>query len=93
MTSGVGLSVVLGVAFGLAYYASSVVTHRIAARHPRVFFVIALGGMLIRMMLCLAAVALALVFLPVRPLAFVGTFMALFVVGLALEITRLHRSS
>lgn len=93
MTSSVWLSVGLGVAFGLFYYASSVVTHRVAARHPEVFFVIALGGMLIRMTLCLAGVTLALALLPVQPFPFVGTFMALFTVGLTLEIIRLHRSS
>lgn len=93
MTSGIWLSVGLGVAFGLAYYASSVVTHHFAARHPAAFFVIALGGMLVRMTLCLAGATLTLALLPVQPLPFLGTFMALFVVGLTLEILRLHRSS
>ena len=93
MTSGIWLSVGLGVAFGLGYYASSVVTHRFAARHPAVFFIIALGGMLIRMTLCLAGITLTLALLPVAALPFIGTFMVFFVVGLTLEISRLHRSS
>jgi hypothetical protein len=80
-----------GAGLGLAYSAVSYLMVRFALRNPRLFMLVALGGMGLRIMLALSAVTLILVFAGVEPLAFVGSFFLIFIAGLAVELVVLAR--
>lgn len=89
-----GLSLVLGLGLGLVYLLTTYVTHRRAERNETERSLqIVMGGMLLRLTLAVVLITLTLLLAPVRGLVFIGTFMLVFLAGLALEIGRLHRGS
>ena len=51
-----------------------------------------MGGMLLRLLAASLLVVAVLVWLPVDPALFVGTFFGFFVIALIVEIITLHRS-
>ena len=82
----------LGIGIGLLYSLASLVTNRIALRQDqRLFMVIALGGMLVRMMTALVVVVLILGLFPVDQVAFIGSFLGVFIIGMVVEVWSLHR--
>ena len=86
------LSIALGIAFGLLYGIASYVTYRVALRKSsRTFMMVAFGGMALRLMVAMMAIALVLALSPVQPLPFVTSFFAVFAMALTLEVTVLHR--
>lgn len=83
-------SLLLGALLGAANAAAAVWTARRAgALEPARGMQLVLGGMAVRMMLALAAVALVLALVDVHRVAFVGGVGLLFAVGLAVEIALL----
>ena len=92
MPQGGWLGLGLGGGLGVLYILASVMTHRWAAqREAARFLAIVLGGMVIRMIIALALVGGIAAFMPVHVPIFIGAFFVTFVVGLALEVVRLHR--
>lgn len=88
------LGLVLGGGLGLVNAGASVALYRIAiARTHRdgTFYKIVLGGMLVRMWIMLAAVALAIWLVPVDISAFIGALLGAFVLGLIVEIAVMVR--
>jgi len=87
------LSVALGVGIGLSYVLASLVSLRLAARFDRApaFMLVFFGGMLVRLVLALVLVGLVLALLAVQAGVFVGSFLVVFLIGLIVEISRLHR--
>ncbi len=82
----------LGVGIGLLYSAASFVATWFAMRQDqRLFMVIVLGGMMARMATALVVVVLILLLLPVEPPVFIGSFLGVFIVGMIVEVWRLHR--
>lgn len=51
-----------------------------------------MGGMLLRLLVASIMVVAVLLWLPVDPALFIGTFFGFFVIALVIEITTLHRS-
>ena len=86
------LSVGLGAGLGLLYIGASVVVNRFAATRPgNSFLLIFVSGMMIRLAVALSFITVVLLLLPVTPLAFIGSFFAVFCIGLVLEVSSLHR--
>lgn len=87
------LSLGLGAGLGMAYGLSSYVTAWFAARQPgRRFLVLLLGGMLARMAVALALLALALAFVPMHRGVLAGSFLLIFSAGLVAEVALIHRN-
>lgn len=88
------LSVGLGSGIGLLYGITSVAVNRYALRqdHHR-FMLIAVGGMLARMLLALFLIALIVFLLPVDRVAFFTSFLGVFVLGIVVEVWSLHHRS
>ncbi len=85
-------SIVLGVLLGLANVAAGFLSYRVARNKPHgTFMVIVFGGMVGRMMLVLALLAIIIVFLPVSRVGFVGAFFATFALATVAEIILLQR--
>jgi hypothetical protein len=92
MAAELWLSIGLGAGIGLLYTAASMVLHRQAARlDDRRFLLVFLGGLIARMAAALILVVLVLAFVSVRELAFIGSFLIVFMMGLAAEVLRIHR--
>ena len=92
MEAALWTSIVLGVALGLANAAASFLLYRVARNKPQgAFMAIVFGGMVARMFAVLALLALAIVFLPVSRVAFIGAFFATFAVAMTAEIILLQR--
>ncbi|MFQ5570782.1 MAG: hypothetical protein ACE5G0_13945 [Rhodothermales bacterium] len=86
------LSLGLGIGLGLLYSAASLVVNRYALRQDsHRFLLIVLGGMIARMALALALVALIVLLLPVEQVAFLASFLGVFVIGIIVEVMILHR--
>ena len=82
----------LGVGIGLLYSAASFVATWFALRQDqRLFMVVVVGGMMARMATALVVVVLILLLLPVEPAVFIGSFLGVFIVGMIVEVWRLHR--
>lgn len=76
----------LGIGFGLAYVALSLLTHRIARRFgPKSAIQVELAGMVVRLLMALAGVAVVLAVAPVVRGAFVLAFLATFTLGLVFD--------
>lgn len=85
---GLGLGTGIGLVYGLASYAAN----RFAMRqNQRLFMLIVIGGMLVRMLVALALVALVLLALPVDQVSFIGSFFVVFVIGLIGEVWSVAR--
>ena len=83
----------LGIGIGLLYSLASLVTNRVALRQEQgLFMMLVLGGMLVRMLAALVAVILILWLIPVEQVVFIGSFLGVFVIGMALDVWRLHRT-
>lgn len=86
------LSVGLGAGLGLLYIGSSVLVNRFAAtRTGNLAMLIFVSGMMIRLAIALSFITIVLLLLPVTMLAFIGSFFAVFCIGLVLEVSSLHR--
>ena len=88
---GLGWSIALGAALGLAYALATLATHRLAYRFPTWFVEIALGGLLGRLLFTLALLLVVLAAVPLHRAGFVGSFAAVFLVGLVREVAALAR--
>ncbi len=87
-------SVGLGIGIGLLYNAASLVANWYAMRqNQRVFLLIVVGGMVVLMTIALALVALVVVLVPVQQTAFFASFLGVFVMGMIVEVLRLHRKA
>ena len=83
----------LGIGIGLLYSLASLVTNRVALRQEQgLFMMIVLGGMLVRMLAALIAVVLILWLIPVEQVIFIGSFLGVFVIGMVVDVWRLHRA-
>lgn len=92
MVDGFWFSAMLGAGIGGMYGLSAYFMSRSALhKSNRAFMVLVLGGMSARLFLTLIVIAIILVVVPIDKTVFVTTFFALFLVGLVLEITILHR--
>lgn len=92
MPSDVLLGLTLGAGLGLTHVASGLVLWHVARRRSdRAFYVLVLGGMIGRLFLLLAAVAVAVQWLPLAVFPFIGALFVAFVLGLAIEITQMAR--
>lgn len=89
------VGVVMGVGVMGGYALLRILTHRLALRQAerKSFLVIALGGMSVRMLALLGAVALVLTLVPVHEEGFVGTVLLLFVLSMVVEIFHVTRRS
>lgn len=87
------LDVGLGVGLGALYIAALLLTTRYAVRRKssRRFMLIFIGGMAARAALALITIVLILLLVPVDAPRFVGSFLVVFLVGLALEVRMVHR--
>ena len=86
------LSVGLGASIGLLYGVASLATARLAARFgDRRFMLLFLGGMMARLAVAVVLVMLVLVLVEVHALAFIGTLLFVFLLGLAAEVWIVHR--
>lgn len=86
------MGLVLGAGLGAAHAGAGLVLWRLARHRPdRDFYRIVLGGMVARMALLLAALALVLGLVPLHRLAFIGALFAAFVIGLAVEVAQMAR--
>ena len=87
-------SVGLGAAIGLIHGVISLLASRLAlGKGVRTFMMIVLGGVLVRMAAALIAVVLVLLLLPVEQVAFVGSFMGVFLVGMIVEVRYARRAA
>jgi xanthine/uracil/vitamin C permease (AzgA family) len=84
-------SVGLGVGFGLAYLALSLITHRLARRFGVHAIQVELGGVVARLLLAAVAVLVVLLVVPVARGAFAMAFLATFTLGLVFDVARLVR--
>ncbi len=92
MHTAIWTSIVLGVALGLANAAASFLSYRLARSKPQgTFMVIVFGGMVARMFVVLALLALVIIFVPISQGAFVGAFFATFAVATIAEAIHLQR--
>jgi hypothetical protein len=92
MPTDVLLGLMLGFGLGGVHAVAGLVLWRLARHRPdRAFYVIVLGGMVVRMGLLLGALALVLWLVPLHETAFIGTLLATFVLGLTAEIVQMVR--
>ena len=92
MSVAIWTSVALGVALALTNAAASYALWRTArSRKQGAFVTLVLGGMVVRMMVVLALMALVLVFAPISRGAFTGAFFTAFAVATAAEVYFLQR--
>ena len=86
------LSASLGVAIALVHAGLSVAVAALALRQDlRTFMALYFGGMLVRMLLALAAVVAIVVWLAVDVPVFVGSLLGALIISMVLEITWLVR--
>ena len=84
----------LGIGIGLLYSAASLVANWYAMRqNQHVFLLIVVGGMVVRMTIALALIALVVVLGPVQQTAFFASFLGVFEMGMIVEVLRLHRKA
>ncbi len=77
----------LGIGIGLSYHLASYLMYRRALRAGGSRFIgLYLGGMTLRILVALAVFTIVLAFAPVREAAFAGSFLAVLVGGLAVEV-------
>lgn len=90
--SDVTTAVISGVALGLAYGVLSYLTFLWAMKRPGAqFIVIALGGMLVRMVLAFGAVAVLTRLFDILEQPFFLGFLITFLIVLSLDIAAMHR--
>ena len=92
MTNEILTGVLIGAGIGASYVLSAYIMFRFAlSRGQRMFLIISLGGIGIRLLVAISAITLILVLSSVHQPAFLGGFFAVFVLGLILEVLMLHR--
>lgn len=92
MTDGIWMSALLGAATGIAYgFTSWWMARRAVRRSPKNFLLLVMGGMLLRLLAASVIIVAVLLWLPVQPATFIGTFFGLFVVALVIEVITLHQ--
>lgn len=93
MLMGLVMSAALGFSFGAVYVGLGVLVRRLAHRvPPRLGLHVALGGLVVRLTVALAAVAVVLTRTEVDSGAFVLSFFGVFVLNVAFDLTHLVRS-
>ena len=86
------ISALSGAAAGIAYgLASWWMVRRAVRRSPKTFLLLVMGGMLLRLLAASLMIVAVLLWMPVRPAVFIGTFFGFFVISLVLEVITLHR--
>lgn len=91
---GDGFSVILGLVIGGLYILLVYVSLRLAlGQSKRSFMLFVFGGMALRLFLAVAAIAMIIALVPVKQIVFLAAFFGVFLIGLVLEITILHRQS
>ncbi len=85
------LSVGLGTGLGVAYVFISFLSNRRALRSDSRFLLVVVGAMMLRMLIALVILIVVVLMLPVSDAAFLGSFFVIFAVGIAAEISMLHR--
>jgi hypothetical protein len=92
MTDGTWMSALPGAVAGIAYGITSWwMVRRAVRRSPKTFLLLVMGGMLLRLLAASIIVVAVLVWLPVHPAIFIGTFFGFFVIALVAEVITLHR--
>ena len=92
MTNELVTGVAAGAGIGAVYVLSAYLMFRFSlSRGQRMFLIVALGGIGIRLLVAVSVITLILVLTSVNQPAFLGGFFAVFVLGLILEIVLLHR--
>jgi hypothetical protein len=92
MTNEILTSALSGAGIGALYVLSAYLTFRFAlSRGQRMFLIVALGGIGVRLMVAVSVITLVLVLSSVNQPAFLAGFFAVFVLGLILEVLMLHR--
>lgn len=75
------------------YVASSYVSVRVALRKPeRLFNLLVLGGMAIRLFLAVSIIAVVIAIVPVDLRTFIASFFTVALIGMIFEVLKLHRS-
>ena len=85
------LSIGLGAAIGLAYFAASYYSNKRAMRSGRNFMLLVVSTMMLRIFIALILLIGILLTLPVSDVAFLGSFFVIFAIGLIAEVWTLHR--
>lgn len=85
------MALVGGVALGLAYAAAGYVMSKRALGSPERFVLWVVGGTVARLAVALGAIAAVIITVPVHRTLFVASFLLIFFVALAAEISMLHR--
>ncbi len=86
------LSLVSGVAIGAVYGLSAYASYRFALdRENRLFMLVVLGGMALRLFVTVLVLVLILILGRVNQGVFLISFMAVFALGLVIEVVFLHR--
>ncbi len=76
----------------MLYSAASLLINRYAMRQDqRMFLLLVLGGMIVRMLAVLLVVVMVLLLLPVEQVPFITSFLAVFLIGMIVEVLLLHR--
>lgn len=81
----------LGILLGGVYALTSVLFNKRALRDPARFLLIAVTGMLIRLLGCLVMVTVVLVWVPVNQAGFIAGLFVTLVAGLALDVYLMTR--
>ena len=84
----VGLGLLLGLLYGIASFVIAAVSLK---QKPSTFIAVYFGGMVVRILFALAAVALIFFMLDVNQALFIGSLFGMFMVCLSLEIAWLVR--
>ena len=92
MGSEIWWSIGVGAGIGAVYGGAAFLTHRLALRfQDNRFTAVVLGGMLLRMFLLLAVVALVVALVPIHAAAFLIALVAVLLLSLAIELTAMLR--
>jgi len=92
MTTAISTSLILGTLIGACYVISAYASFRFAlGRSQRVFLLVALGGVGVRLLVAASLIALVIALVQVNQAYFLGSFFSIFVIGLIVEVTMLHR--
>jgi len=94
MVESIWFGALAGISIGGLYTLSSYLTVRIAlGKSDRMFMMLVLGGMAVRLFVTMLILALILAVAPVHRTALVAGFIVSFIAGLIIEIRLLHSNA